>query len=186
MRMRITGLLSLVLICLGCADAPSVAPRAYLDERTAATITVVAEPWIFAREDANATIDQRDVLNLYAINVNRMGDHRQYFAALQSLPPRDAEGRELSPTLELRVGGEVVSFSPSAENPHELGVAQPVAKAYTLGSRWWFFPVRKDVLAGIATSADVQAALVFDGVRKPYVLWRDGRAEAEAFMSALP
>jgi hypothetical protein len=185
MRMQIAWLLS--LFGVACASTPSVAPRAYLDGETAATITVVADPWIFSRESAAATIDQRDFLNIHAIDVNRMGDHKQYFAVLQSLPLTDAEGRELSPpTLELRTGDEVVSFSPAGEKPRDLGLAQPVARAYSLTSRWWYFPVDKETLAEIATSADMQAALVSDGVRRPYVLWRDGRAEAAAFTSELP
>jgi hypothetical protein len=185
MRMRLVGLLALCGVA--CANTPDVAPRSYLDEQTAATITVVADPWIFARAPAGATLDQRDFLNLYAIDVNRMGDHRQYFAVLQSLTQTNPGGRELpAPTLELRTGADVVSFSPAAESPRDLGVAQPVAQTYTLTSRWWYFRVDKNVLAKVAASAEVQAALVFDGVRASYVLWRDGSAAAAAFTSALP
>ena len=70
----------------GCASHVST-PRAYLDEETAATITIVAEPWIFTGEQVGASLNDRDYLNMFAIDVNRMGDHRQYLAVLQSMPP---------------------------------------------------------------------------------------------------
>jgi hypothetical protein len=185
MRTRIAWLWA--LLGVACASTPGVTPRSYLDQQTAATITVAADPWIFSSERANTNPDQRDFLNLYAIDVNRMGDHRQYFAVLQSLPLTDAEGRELPPpALELRTAGEFLALSPSAESPRDLGVGQPVAQAYTLASIWWYYRVDRNALAMLTRSSELQAALVFNGVRAPYVLWRDGSAAAAAFTSALP
>lgn len=176
-----------LLICAACASAPDFDPRQYLDEQTAATITVVAEPWIYSRERTNATSDERDFLNIYAIDVNRMGDHRQYLAVLQSTPLRDAEGRELHwPTLELQIGDEIVSLQASREAAKKLGVASPVAESYTPSSKWWYFPLARQTLARIASVQELQASLLSGAVRARYALWRDGRAEAAALTSALP
>src|SRR5262245_6154305 len=76
----ITGLLTTLL---GCAATPSTAPREYVDEQTAATITVAADPLVFAQD---ATAIGRDFLNIYAIDVNRMGHHQQYLAVMQWWP----------------------------------------------------------------------------------------------------
>jgi hypothetical protein len=185
--MRFATITWLSLMCVACASAPDGKPREYLDEQTAATISVVAQPWIFSKERTNATLDQRDFLNVYAIDVNRMGEHRQYFAVLQSAPVMDAEGRESpAPTLELRTGGEHVALPATQENPRSLGLAQPVAESYTALSRWWYFPVDKHTLARITKWQNVEAALAAGDVRSTYVLWRDGRAEAAALSAVIP
>jgi hypothetical protein len=185
--MRAVDAALLSLMCVACASTPDVKPREYLDEQTAATITVVAEPWIFSRERTNATLDERDYLNIHAIDVNRMGDHRQYFAVLQSLPLVDAAGRETPPPqLQLRAGEEIVTLESARDDSRALGLAQPVAQSYTAASKWWYFPVDKHTLARISRAQDVQASLVAGEVRAPYVLWRDGRAEAAALAAALP
>ncbi|MGH8175549.1 MAG: hypothetical protein ACREV5_04730 [Steroidobacter sp.] len=185
--MRTVSTALLLLICVACTSTPGTAPREYLDEQTAATITVVADPWIFSRERTNETADQRDFLNVYAIDVNRMGDHKQYFAVLQSLPLVDSQGRELpAPTLQLRTSADVLSLEPTPEEPRKLGLARPVAESYSLTSKWWYFPVDRQTLASVATSGDVQATLVVGETQTPYVLWRDGRAEVEELTSVLP
>lgn len=185
--MRFMVIACLSLIGVGCASTPDHTPREYLDERTAATITVVADPWIFSRERTNDTRDARDFLNVYALDVNRMGDHQQYFAVEQSLPLVDDMGVELPPpTLQLRTPSGVVSLEPSTVEPRELGIAQPVAESYTPAATWWYFPVDKPTLKTLARSQEVQATLVAGDVQAPYVLWRDGRTEVEALTTALP
>lgn len=175
------------LLCAACASAPDVEPREYLDEQTAATIKVVAEPWIFSRERTNVRADQRDFLNVYAVDVNCMGDHRQYLAVLQSQPLLDEHGRELPPpTLQLQTGGEVVELEPAREDPKQFGVAKPIAESYSLASKWWWYPLDKPTLARIAGAQNLQVALAAGETRAPYVLWRDGRAEAAAMTAVIP
>ena len=65
--MRASALAFLAIACVGCSAAPEKPLREYLDEQTTATITVAAQPWIFSRERTNSRLDQRDYLNVYAI-----------------------------------------------------------------------------------------------------------------------
>jgi hypothetical protein len=185
--MRTSTFALLALTCVGCAGAPEQPLREYLDEQTSATITVVAEPWIFSRERTNERLDERDYLNVYAIDVNRMGDHRQYLAVLQSSPLRDVSGRAAAPpALQLRATGEALTFEPAKDDPRELGISQAIAQSYTYESRWWYYPVDQRTLARIASWRDLQAALVAGDVQAAYILWRDGSAEAAALASAIP
>lgn len=185
--MRTIQLLLASVLCAACASAPDVSPREYLDEQTAATIKVVAEPWIFSRERTNASVDQRDFLNVYAVNVNRMGDHKQYLAVLQSQPTLDERGGELPPPrLQLQTGGEVIELTPKLEDPKQFGVAQPIAPSYSLSSKWWWYPTDKATLGRIASAQNLQVALAAGETRTAYVLWRDGRAEAAAMTAVLP
>ena len=179
MRFIFAALLSSSLV--GCASAPATAPREYLDEQTAATITAVKEPWIFTREQ-NVANEERDFLHLYAIDVNQMGDHRQYIAALQS----SAGDTAVRPVLELTASGQTHRLEALAHSPREIGIAQPIAESYTLTSAWWFYPVDKQVLGALADASDLSARLLVGDQGISYALWRDGREELSELTAVLP
>jgi hypothetical protein len=166
---------------VGCVSAPATAPREYLDEQTAATITAVKQPWIFTREQ-NVDNGQRDFLHLYAIDVNRMGEHRQYIAALQS----SAADTSVRPILELTAGGQTHTLEALAQSPHEIGIAQPIAESYTLTSAWWFYPVDKQTLATLANAGDLRAQMIVGNEPVAYALWRDGREALSGLTAVLP
>src|SRR5690606_11513108 len=110
-----------------------------------------------------------------------MGEHRQYFAVQQALPPEHTQ----PPVLELRAGSETATLRAVDVAAEELGIAQPIAQSYTLSAAWWYYPVDKRVLAKIANARDLQAALVFEE-RLAYVPWRDGREELAELTAILP
>jgi hypothetical protein len=167
----------------GCATP--TAPREYLDEQTAATITVVADPWIFVRDLTVSAEAQRDFLNLYAIDVNRMGDHRQYLAVLQWWPPARANAAESLPVLELQAPDGTIALQATAQDARQLGIAQPLATAHSAEAKWWYFPVDKKVLASVARSGKLSATLVANSERTAYVIWRDGSAELTELTTVL-
>jgi hypothetical protein len=181
--MRIAAAACLSLILAGCATV--IAPREYLDEKTAATITVVAQPWIFTSDAPHSNLSDRDYLNLYAIDVNRMGEHRQYIAVMQSFYAQDSVDETSAPTLELQSAGRTFSLLPSTETPRQLGIAQPLAEPFAQTSRWWYFPVSREDLAAVAQAKNLQAALVMNNARLGYVVFRDGSVELSEMSATL-
>ena len=175
---------SLSLIFLtGCA---TVAPRQYLDMDTAATITVVANPWVFVSDDRNSAFGKRGFLDLYALDVNRAGTHQRYFAVMQSsfdavLPDSGSSG----PTLELQAGGQKLEFQSTAQNLRELGVAQPLENKSAMESRWWCFPVTKDDVAAVSQTRDPRVTLVAQDARFTYVEFRNGSKELTELLATL-
>lgn len=172
------GLLSL----LGCTTTPTLTPREYLDEQTAATITAVAEPWILVRDGSSGS--ERDFLNLYAIDVNRQGDHRQYLAVLQWFPSQKPLSSR--PALELHGAGAPIVLQAIDADARSLGLAQPLAPAQMPDSRWWYFPVDKGVLTSVAQTRNLRATFVAGETRTPYAIWRDGSAELSELTAVLP
>ena len=183
-----TALLFLLTSSLyACSTERAIEPRAYLDERTAATITVVKHPWIFTRGSVRpGSSRHREFLHLYAIDVNRMGEHEQYIAALHSYPTDGTIDASAPPTLELKAGDWLASFQASTLQEKELGIAQPIAESYALNARWWYFPVDKQALATIANTANLEADLVRRGERTDYTLLRDGREALSELTAVLP
>jgi hypothetical protein len=69
-----TGCLAVLLAsCAGVALAGDKEPQEYLDEETAATITVVGEPLVFAYARRDLAANARDYVTLAAAAVNRAG-----------------------------------------------------------------------------------------------------------------
>jgi hypothetical protein len=168
----------------GCTT-PVVTPREYLDEQTAATITVVADPWIFTSEQFGASLNDRDYLNVFAIDVNRMGNHRQYLAVQQSAPPATLAGTAV-PTLELQGGGQTLLLQPAVETARQLGISKPLAPAYSGSAKWWYFPVDKQVLSTVGRAKDLRATLIASEQRLAYTMWRDGSEEIAELTAVLP
>jgi hypothetical protein len=173
------------LLLVACATPHGTAPREYLDEKTAATITVVADPWVLASERSAAN-DERDFLNLYAIDVNRMGEHRQYLAVLQWWPTSEVASGKVAPTLQLIATDRTITLNPAPEDASALGIARPVAQTTAPGSKWWYFPVNKELLADVAKSPNLRATLVVGSDHTSFTQWRDGSAELIELTDALP
>lgn len=179
--MRFYSLLA-VLFLVGCATTHSITPREYLDEQTAATITVVADPWIFTRKNAPP---QLDFFNLYAIDVNRMGDHKKYFAIVHYWPSAELASSDTgAPRLVLSGGSRDLQLEATAQTPREIGIAQPLDKAAPSSAKTWLYPVDQATLQAIAQSRQLAATLVSDQVAAAYAVWRDGSTELSEFATA--
>lgn len=184
--MRAGLLFAVALLLSACQTERAVTPREYLDEQSAATITVVKDPWIFTRGAGRAGSEQhRDFLHLYAIDVNRMGDHKQYIAAMHSLADESSEHSGV-PTLELKSRNGSISLQATTAESKDLGIVQPIAPSYALDTSWWYFPVDKQTLATIANTREVEASIVWRGERTDFALWRDGREELSELTAVLP
>ena len=176
--MRAILIAALAAMILGCANQAVVTPREYLDEQTGATITTVAEPWVFNRE---RTAPQLDFINLYAIDVNRMGEHRQYLVLVQYWPA--PEWKSAQPILEIRAAADQVRLRPLETSARELGVGQPLDLSAPRAAKYWFYAVERAQLERIARTQHSSVTLLKDDVRASYIVWRDGSAELNEFAS---
>lgn len=155
-----------------CTATPDVGPRQYLDEQTAATITAVPEPWIFHRE---GTTPQLDFIHLYAVDVNRMGEHRQYLVVVKHWPAPDF-GSEPIPALEVSAAGQQVRLEAVEASARELGVGQSLDKSAPKGAQSWFYPVDQSILGAVSRGPDVKLGLAHSEGHASYIVWRDGHA----------
>lgn len=185
--MRSVILLALVSLLTACTVPTPRAPREFLDEQTTATITMTPEPLILVGESSGpARRDMernRDYLEVYGIDVNRMGAHRQYFAVMAWFAPPVATG--VAPTLTLHLGTETIELQAINEEPKTLGISQPVAKSYSKTSPWWYFPTDTVTLRKVASSSELTATLATPQQRLAYVIFDDGRPQLGELASAL-
>ena len=110
---RIALLTLLCWLLSACAAAPSVdAPSEYLDQETAATVSVVGRPMTFAHERPERAAHMRDYVTLAAAAINR-GGKTDYVLITYFWTTFDAHGQE----------GESHRQSPSSPAPDPLVIA---------------------------------------------------------------
>lgn len=179
---RVIVTVGLLATLIGCAATPTLAPREYQDEQTAATIKVVADPLVFAQDPRAGG---RDFLNVYALDVNRMGQHQQYLAVLQWWPAPGVTDA-VPATLQLETPGQTLSLSAVTQSARELGLAQQIDPTAPREAKWFYFPVSKTILAQMSKAPTMRATLVRNEQRVAYDLWQDKRAEMAELTEVLP
>ena len=88
---------AIALLAVGaCASSPPDGSRQYLDEKSAATVTVAEGSLVFARERPELAVHARDYLTIVPVDVNRMGTHVLYFYCFvwSTIDKRDSAARE--------------------------------------------------------------------------------------------
>ncbi len=123
------GVVAAVLLATGCATPESTSgEREYLDEFTAATITVGSSVLVFARERPELAVHARDYLTLVPVDVNRSGTHVQYFYGYvwSTLDKRGlAEEATVVRRFDLVADGRRIALTPVAGELRDIGLGEP-------------------------------------------------------------
>jgi len=189
MRRALPQLASVVmaLSALPAADAfaRDAAVRQYLDRDTAATITAMDRPLVFAHERVSLAVHARDYISLVAVDVNRGGNHRLYWYGFVWTTMDD--GGQLAADARrsdwlLLADARPVPLRPASTAPRELGIGEapvdrPVRNAIAV-----VFEADAEVLQYLGTAGQLSLRRA-DGT--DYPLWRDAREALQAFLGQL-
>ena len=122
-----------LLASLGsCTALPSPdTPRSYLDESTAATVTVVGRPLVFARERPNFAVHMRDYITLAAAAVDRNGNYDYilvaYFWTTFDPHAREGDAQVQRPDEVLILADDrKIQLVKADRSAHEVGIDEPV------------------------------------------------------------
>jgi hypothetical protein len=164
----------LLLVVGACASGPPDGTRQYLDEKSAATVTVSQGSLVFARERPELAVHARDYLTLVPIDVNRMGTHVLYFYGFvwstidKRRSPASDEGIA---QFEIVADGRRIPLVPVRATPRELGLAEAPVRAPSGSARLLIAQTDRQTLAFLAAAGAIRAAELHDGVSEPYELW---------------
>lgn len=187
-RSFVAGGMALALLSAvsgGCVTAPSDGVREYLDEKSAATVTVAARPIVFARERPELAVHARDYLTIVPVDVNRAGTHVLYFYgyAWSTIDKRGlGNAAPATPQFELIADGRRIPLTPVAIAPRAIGLAEPPLKAPADSAQLLISMTSREVLAFLADATDVRVVAVQAGVGERYTIWADGRAAIAALL----
>jgi hypothetical protein len=164
------------LLAAGCATPESASgEREYLDQVTAATITVGSPTLVFARERPELAVHARDYLTLVPVDVNRAGSHSQYFYGYvwSTLDKRGlAEEATAAWRFDLVADGRRIALTPVAGGPRDLGLSEPPLPSPARSAQVLVAPTNREVQAFVAAASEVRVVATHDGGAERFELWR--------------
>lgn len=174
-RVLCDWLAAVVVVCVlaGCAAAPTDGAREYLDEHTAATVTVGGSAMVFARERPELAVHARDYLTLVPIDVNRAGTHAQYFYAYvwSTIDKRGADDFARRVRFELLADGRRIPLAPVPGKPRDLGIGASPLPAPARSARVLLSATTREAQDFVATAEEIVAIAVLDEAAEPFSLW---------------
>ncbi len=179
---------ALALLAAWVSAAAGAPPLEYLDEQTAATITVVSEPLVFSYERRELAANSRDYVTLAAAAVNRAGEVRYVLigyiwstidSRVRQATPPDAESFHILAD-DRRIELKLIGHSPAAAG---IGLhihaptgttANPNVYASDLDTLRFLAAARRLVL--VSDSGETSL---------PYALWSDRRPQLRELVRSL-
>lgn len=164
---------TLVAACAlhGCAASSPPAPREYLDERTAATITVAPQSVVLACDRTDLGVHARDYVTLVGVDVNVSGRHSSYIVGY-AWSTLDKRGLQEGPaTYELVVDDRLMRLEPMPGGFKSLGIATsplevPARGAVPLAAR-----VSAEALGDFLDAGELRIVRTRDGVIERFARW---------------
>lgn len=173
--MRVLSIFCASLLAAACAVVQPVTPQQYLDELTASTITRVAAPWVFSREGAPA---QLDFVHLYALDVNRQGEHRQYLVLAQFWPESI---NEAGTTLRIVSSDRDLELKPMRTTGRALGIGQHLDPTAPQTTQWSYYELSDEALIALASPQSLHLVLSSAAKSARYVVWQSANEQFTEF-----
>jgi hypothetical protein len=184
---RLAVSLALGLLSSACATIVGVpdAPREYLDQSTAATITTVNTPLVFARERSDLAANARDYVTLAAAAVDRTGRIDYVLvcyrwstvdARLDNSPPPDTD------TLVVAADDRRIELRSPSHSAQDVGIGTPVHPPPGPTRSQYFYRADLATLRFIAAARHLGVQLGTGDLAPSYDVWADGRPALRAFV----
>jgi hypothetical protein len=156
----------------GCASEQPAGPREYLDERTAATITVAGESMVFACERPELGVNARDYVTLTAVDVNNSGRHATHLVGYSwsTLDKRAIE--ESNSHYEVVADDRTLPLQPMPDGFRSIGVDEPPIPAPSRSALPLAAPITRDQLQFLRDTPGAHIVRTRDGVTERFELWR--------------
>jgi hypothetical protein len=184
--LRVSCLVMLAGAVLGGCVMPAVEPRTVLDENSGASLTVVDQPLVLARERRDVAVQARDYLTLVAAEINESGRRRLVWVLHQwsTIDSRAAEPWPLRGTpLLLVADGRDMRLLPIGESDAFPQLANPLLRApEDANAVTTVYAVDAATLDYVANCRHISAVLPESGLTLPFGPWSDGRPALRRFL----
>jgi hypothetical protein len=187
--MRRAGAMLVLLALTACAER-DLWPAERLDPKSAVNVTLMAEPWVFARPVPMLAANARDYLNIGVMETNRMGE-RAYWLGVVSWSTIDrspfAEAGAIARPERIRLGWKdaVLVLSPAPGGRAAAGLSAP---AFTRPAERfadaWYPLTAADVLRLGAAAPETVALVTADGTGTTYDAWQVDSSAMTEFLKA--
>jgi hypothetical protein len=173
------------LLATCVAHAGSKQPQEYLDEETAATITVVGDPLVFACAQPNLAANVRDYVTLAAAAVNRNGKISYVLIAYfwSTVDPRVRRDALPSPEpLVLQADDRRIELKLRGHSAHEAGIGMPVHAPPGAAVTPNVYGTDLATLRFVSEARRLTIVADSEGAPLGYELWEDRRTALRTFV----
>jgi len=177
-----------------CTAIPSAdAPQSYLDQSTAATVTIVGGPLVFARERPNFAVHMRDYITLAAAAVNR-GGKIDHIIIAYFWTTFDPHGQERDPAAGVnRAPEDLVVIADDRQihlvrqerSAHEAGIEEHVHAPPVGDAEPTIYRADLATLRFIAAARHLAMQARTGNVELEYAIWDDRRAALAQWIEEL-
>lgn len=177
--------LLLALVLGGCSFAPERPPE-YLDPETAAQVTTVSSPLVFARAHQDVAANSRQYVTVAAASVNRSGRYEYVLLVYlwSTVDPRLGIDRHPGQNLLLLADDRAVRLARDSRGLREVGISRPLHAPEHIRGQPRIYRTDRETLQFIASARRVRLLLEGDEDPRPFEVWTDGRRELAEFVAA--
>lgn len=183
----VAGICSVISACTALPSADS--PLEYLDQETAATVSVVGRPIVFAHERPNRAAHMRDYVTLAAATVNRSGK-TDYVVIAYFWTTFDPHGQQNDDRVIPAGTGELVIVADDrriqlqleGHSAHDAGIGAPIHAPPGSAATPNVYRTDLATLRFIAAAHHLAVLANADDPVSSYEIWDDRRAALDALV----
>lgn len=167
-----------------CSVAPA-RPSEYLDLDTAASVTTVSKPIVFARAHQDVAANARQYATVAAVSVNRSGryDYVLLVYLWSTVDPRLGAHRHPGQNVILLADDRAVRLVRDSRSLHEVGISTPLHAPEHMHGQPRIYRTDLETLKFLAQARRVRLLLEGDEDPRPFDVWEDGRDALAQFAS---
>jgi hypothetical protein len=175
-------------LTVGLADCtfPTRAPPEYLDPNTAALVTTVTAPIVFARSHLDVAANARQYATVAAVSVNRSGRYEYVLLVYlwSTVDPRLGINRHPGQNVMLLADDRAIRLVRDSRSMHEVGISTPLHAPEHIRGQPRIYRTDRETLQFLAGARRVRLLLEGDEDPRPFDIWTDGRRELAQFATA--
>jgi len=175
---------ALCVVLAACSFAPARPPE-YLDPDTAASVTTVTTPIVFARAHQDVAANARQYVTAAAVSVNRSG-HYEYVLLVylwSTVDPRLGADRHPGQNVILLADDRAIRLVRDSRSLHQVGISAPLHAPEHARGQPRIYRTDLEALSFVAQARRVRLLLEGDEDPRPFDVWTDGRGALKQFAS---
>jgi hypothetical protein len=179
-------LLAGLIVGLADCTVPTRAPPEYLDPNTAALVTTVTAPIVFARSHLDVAANARQYATVAAVSVNRSGRYEYVLLVYlwSTVDPRLGIDRHPGQNVMLLADDRAIRLVRDSRSMHEVGISTPLHAPEHIRGQPRIYRTDRETLQFLAGARRVRLLLEGDEDPRPFDIWTDGRRDLAQFATA--
>jgi hypothetical protein len=166
----------------GCTIPPP-RPAEYLDPDTAALVTTVRTPIVFARTHNDVAANARQYATVAAVSINRSGRFEYVLLVYlwSTLDPRLGIDRHPGQNVILLADDRAIHLTRDSRSMHEVGISTPLHAPEHIRGQPRIYRTDRETLQFLSGARRVRLLLEGDEDPRPFDVWTDGRRALAQF-----